>query len=114
MNPGQQRFFIALLPSEDVGQIARQIELRFAMVKNLSLMSTNERPYLATVARIAAQELKSLGAKNVRPDFTVVHFTGDKALLYLLNLWARTIFLVLMPIKEVVTIESNYIRALKK
>ncbi|MBC6418255.1 MAG: RNA methyltransferase [Prochloron sp. SP5CPC1] len=68
-------------------------------------MSTNERPYLATVARglepIAAQELESLGVKNVRPDFTVVHFLGHKILLYRVNLWARTIFRVLMPIKEI-------------
>jgi len=61
--------------------------------------------YFATVARglehIAAQELESLGAQNVTPDFTGVHFTGDKALLYKVNLWARTIFRVLMVIKEV-------------
>lgn len=61
--------------------------------------------YFATVARgleaIAAQELEELGAKNVRPDFTGVHFQGDKALLYRVNLWARTIFRVLVPIAEV-------------
>ena len=61
--------------------------------------------YFATVARsletIAAQELERLGAKKVRPDFTGVHFQGDRALLYRVNLWARTIFRVLMPIREV-------------
>jgi putative N6-adenine-specific DNA methylase len=61
--------------------------------------------YFATVARgleaIAAQELEQLGAKAVRPDFTGVHFQGDKALLYRVNLWARTIFRVLVPIAEV-------------
>ncbi|NES84661.1 MAG: RNA methyltransferase [Moorea sp. SIO2B7] len=61
--------------------------------------------YFATVARglenIAAQELEILGAKEVRTDFTGVHFRGDKTLLYRVNLWARTIFRVLMPIKEV-------------
>lgn len=61
--------------------------------------------YFATVARgleeIAAQELTSLGAKEVRPDFTGVHFQGDRALLYRVNLWARTIFRVLMPIAEI-------------
>ncbi|MGK7877810.1 MAG: class I SAM-dependent RNA methyltransferase [Xenococcaceae cyanobacterium] len=61
--------------------------------------------YFATVARslepIAAQELECLGARDIRPDFTGVHFTGDKALLYRVNLWARTIFRVLMPIREV-------------
>ncbi len=61
--------------------------------------------YFATVARsletIAAQELERLGAKKVRPDFTGVHFQGDRALLYRVNLWARTIFRILMPIREV-------------
>jgi len=59
--------------------------------------------YFATVARgledVAANELKSLGAKEVRPDFTGVHFTGDSALLYRVNLWSRIIFRVLVPIR---------------
>ena len=61
--------------------------------------------YFATVARgleeIAAQELEQLGAKEVSPDFAGVHFQGDKALLYRVNLWARTIFRLLVPIAEV-------------
>jgi len=60
--------------------------------------------YFATVARglesIAAQELERLGAQEVRPDFTGVHFVGDRALLYRVNLWSRTIFRVLVPIRE--------------
>lgn len=60
--------------------------------------------YFATVARglepIAAQELERLGAQEVRPGFTGVHFGGDRALLYRVNLWARTIFRVLVPIRE--------------
>lgn len=60
--------------------------------------------YFATVARslesIAAAEIESLGAKEVRPDFTGVHFVGDKATLYRVNLWARTIFRVLVPLRE--------------
>lgn len=60
--------------------------------------------YFATVAHgleaIAAQELEKLGAKEIKPDFSGVHFTGDKALLYRVNLWARTIFRVLVPIAE--------------
>lgn len=60
--------------------------------------------YFATVARslepLAAQELERLGAQEVRPDFTGVHFAGDKAMLYRVNLWARTIFRVLVPIRE--------------
>jgi putative N6-adenine-specific DNA methylase len=61
--------------------------------------------YFATVARgleeIAARELESLGAKEVIVDFTGVHFQGDKKLLYQVNLWARTIFRVLMPIAQI-------------
>jgi len=60
--------------------------------------------YFATVARglepIAAQELERLGAREVRPDFTGVHFVGDLALLYRVNLWARTIFRVLVNLRE--------------
>lgn len=60
--------------------------------------------YFATVARgleeIAAQELLSLGAIAVEPDFTGVHFQGDQRLLYRVNLWSRTLFRVLMPIRE--------------
>ncbi|MDY6802617.1 MAG: THUMP domain-containing protein [Cyanobacteriota bacterium] len=60
--------------------------------------------YFATTARgletIAAKELESLGAEDISPDFTGVHFSGDKALMYRVNLWARTIFRVLLPIAE--------------
>lgn len=61
--------------------------------------------YFATVARgleeIAARELEILGATEVRSDFAGVHFVGDKALLYRANLWARTIFRILVPIAKV-------------
>lgn len=61
--------------------------------------------YFATVARglepIAAAELEKLGASEVSTDFTGVHFQGDLALLYRVNLWCRTIFRVLLFIKEV-------------
>ena len=60
--------------------------------------------YFATVARglepIAAQELEFLGAQEVCPAFTGVHFAGDKEMLYRVNLWARTVFRVLVPIRE--------------
>ncbi|MEQ8465820.1 THUMP domain-containing class I SAM-dependent RNA methyltransferase [Coleofasciculus sp. E1-EBD-02] len=60
--------------------------------------------YFATVARglepIAAQELERLGAQEVHPDFTGVHFQGDTALMYRVNLWARTIFRVLVVLAE--------------
>ncbi|MDF0553786.1 THUMP domain-containing protein [Kamptonema sp. UHCC 0994] len=67
--------------------------------------------YFATVARglepIAAQELERLGAQDVRPDFTGVYFAGDRALLYRVNLWARTIFRVLVPIAEFQCYDSD-------
>ncbi len=62
------------------------------------------KDYFATVARglepIAAAELERLGAQEVRTEFTGVHFVGDKAMLYRVNLWARTVFRVLVPIRE--------------
>ena len=61
--------------------------------------------YFATVARgledIAAAELENLGAKEVTTSFTGVSFTGDKELLYKVNLWGRIIFRVLVPIDKV-------------
>ncbi len=71
--------------------------------------------YFATVARgleeIAAQELEELGAKKVCPDFAGVSFQGDKALLYRVNLWARTIFRVLVPIAEVKSYNSQQLHS---
>lgn len=56
--------------------------------------------YFATVARglepLAAQELEQLGAQSVTPGFCGVSFTGDRALLYRVNLWARLPFRILM------------------
>jgi len=58
--------------------------------------------YFATVQRglepLLAQELTSLGATEVQADFAGVHFTGDRPLLYLVNLWTRLAFRVLVPI----------------
>ncbi|XZN89107.1 MAG: THUMP domain-containing class I SAM-dependent RNA methyltransferase [Microcoleus sp.] len=75
--------------------------------------------YFATVARglenIAAQELEKLGAENVQPDFTGVYFSGDRALLYRVNLWSRTIFRVLVPIAEFQCYNSDMLyRAVQK
>ncbi|MGB3534053.1 MAG: THUMP domain-containing protein [Microcoleaceae cyanobacterium] len=60
--------------------------------------------YFATVARgleeIAAKELEQLGATNIQLEFTGVQFTGDRKLLYKVNLWSRIIFRVLMPIAK--------------
>ncbi len=64
-----------------------------------------DQNYFATVARgleaIAAQELESLGAKDVKPSFAGVAFQGDQTLLYRVNLWSRVVFRVLMPITQV-------------
>ncbi len=63
------------------------------------------KTYFATVARgleeIAAKELELLGAKEIKTDFTGVHFQGNKELFYRVNLWSRIIFRVLVPIEEV-------------
>jgi putative N6-adenine-specific DNA methylase len=60
--------------------------------------------YFATVARgleaLAAQELEQLGADSVEPGFCGVSFTGDRTLLYRVNLWARLPFRILMKLYE--------------
>jgi putative N6-adenine-specific DNA methylase len=60
--------------------------------------------YFATVARgleaLAAQELEQLGAGEVVPGFCGVHFTGDRTLLYRVNLWARLPFRILQQLDE--------------
>lgn len=60
--------------------------------------------YFATVARgletLAAQELEELGASSVEPGFCGASFTGDRALLYRVNLWARLPFRILMKVYE--------------
>ncbi|MEX0267509.1 class I SAM-dependent RNA methyltransferase [Leptolyngbyaceae cyanobacterium UHCC 1019] len=60
--------------------------------------------YFATVARgleaIAAQELAQLGADSVQPGFCGVSFTGDRALLYRVNLWARLPFRILVKLHQ--------------
>ncbi|OKH18089.1 THUMP domain-containing class I SAM-dependent RNA methyltransferase [[Limnothrix rosea] IAM M-220] len=61
--------------------------------------------YFATVARgveeIAAKELETLGAQEIRPDYCGVYFQGDRRLLYKVNLWSRLAFRVLVKIKRV-------------
>lgn len=71
----------------------------------MEIADSSNRPYFATVARgletIAAQELTSLGAQMVQPEFAGVSFCGDRQLLYRVNLWSRVIYRVLMPIAQV-------------
>jgi 23S rRNA (guanine2445-N2)-methyltransferase len=61
--------------------------------------------YFATCGRgiepVLAEELRALGAVDVRPGRGGVHFAGDRALLYQANLWLRTAIRVLQPILEV-------------
>jgi putative N6-adenine-specific DNA methylase len=58
--------------------------------------------YFATVARgleaLAVQELEQLGATAVTPGFCGVAFTGNRSLLYRVNLWARIPFRILMKL----------------
>ena len=60
--------------------------------------------FFATVARgleaIAATELEQLGARGVAPGFCGVAFSGDRELLYRVNLWARLPFRVLIKLAE--------------
>ena len=67
--------------------------------------------YFATVSRgleeVAAGELKRIGAEEVRPDFTGVHFKGDKELLYKANLWTRTTFRILQPIARIESFNAD-------
>jgi len=68
------------------------------------MTSSTTRAYFATVARglepIAARELHSLGEQNITEDYMGVHFSGDRELQYRVNLWARTILRLLMPMRE--------------
>jgi putative N6-adenine-specific DNA methylase len=60
--------------------------------------------YFATVARgleqIAAEELVELGAEKVEPGFCGVSFSGDRSLLYRVNLWARLPFRILLQLGQ--------------
>lgn len=60
--------------------------------------------YFATCARgiegVLAEELRVLGAVEVKPGRGGVHFSGDRLLLYQANLWLRTAIRVLQPILE--------------
>jgi putative N6-adenine-specific DNA methylase len=60
--------------------------------------------YFATVARgleeLAARELEEIGAKDIAVGFCGVSFSGDRELLYRVNLWARLPFRVLVKLGE--------------
>jgi len=60
--------------------------------------------YFATCARgleeVLADELRDLGAGDVKSGRGGAHFAGDQAVLYQANLWLRTAIRVLQPILE--------------
>jgi putative N6-adenine-specific DNA methylase len=60
--------------------------------------------YFATCAKgvepVLADELRDIGAGDVKPGHGGVRFSGDLALLYKANLWLRTAIRVLRPILE--------------
>ena len=60
--------------------------------------------FFATCARsvepVLADELRALGASDVKTGRGGVHFSGDRAMLYRANLWLRTAIRVLQPILE--------------
>ncbi|WP_035986706.1 THUMP domain-containing class I SAM-dependent RNA methyltransferase [Leptolyngbya sp. KIOST-1] len=67
--------------------------------------------FFATVARgletLAATELEHLGAEQVEPGFCGVAFTGDRALLYRVNLWSRLAFRVLLQLAEFPCVDAE-------
>ncbi|MBD2151508.1 RNA methyltransferase [Pseudanabaena sp. FACHB-1277] len=67
--------------------------------------------YFATVARgleaLAANELEELGAHAVETGFCGVSFTGDRQLLYRVNLWARLPFRILVKLDEFDCIDAE-------
>ncbi len=57
--------------------------------------------------QVLAEELQSLGAKNVDMLKRAVSFTGDQAMLYKANLCLRTALKILMPIHTFQAIDEN-------
>ncbi|MBK9193033.1 MAG: hypothetical protein IPM77_16880 [Crocinitomicaceae bacterium] len=49
---------------------------------------------------VLSQELKDLGAENIKAANRAVYFEGDKELLYRSNLWLRTAIAILVPVTE--------------
>jgi putative N6-adenine-specific DNA methylase len=66
--------------------------------------------YFATVARglenLAAAELTEMGATDIVPGFCGVSFSGDRELLYRVNLWARLPFRVLVKLGDLPSIDD--------
>ena len=64
------------------------------MAQTFSLSATT----LFGFEEILAEELKSLGAKNLRVQRRFVEFSGDQYIMYKANLWCRTAIRILKPI----------------
>jgi 23S rRNA (guanine2445-N2)-methyltransferase / 23S rRNA (guanine2069-N7)-methyltransferase len=68
------------------------------------MSSSTVRPLVAKtligLEQVLANELESLGARNVSTGKTVVYFEGNKRLLYLANLACRTAIRILLPIAK--------------
>ena len=65
---------------------------------------SNAFPLSATtlfgLEEILAEELRSLGAKNIRVQRRFVEFSGDQYIMYKANLWCRTAIRILKPISS--------------
>ena len=64
------------------------------MTQTFSLSATT----LFGLEEILAEELKSIGATNLRVQRRFVEFTGDQYIMYKANLWCRTAIRILKPI----------------
>ena len=113
MNPGQQRFFIALLPPEDVRQIARQIEQRFATVYNSRAVQKSP-PHITLQLPFhwSGSELPNLQQKLTKFALTQnpipVTLDGFGAFS------TRVIYINVIPTPELLTIQkklSNYLQS---
>lgn len=70
---------------------------------------------MAGLEDVLINELKELGAKNIKRGTRIVHITGDKKLLYSINYRCRTALRVLVPIKRFkIYTENNFYKKIKK
>lgn len=70
---------------------------------------------LAGLEPVLAEELKNLGAREIRPLKRAVSFSGDKAMLYRANYELRTALRVLMPIHSFSAYnERNYYEGIRE
>src|SRR5689334_22366877 len=65
-----------------------------------SLTSPLVAKTLIGLEQILSSELAALGAENVSTGKTVVHFQGNRRLMYLANLACRTAIRILLPVAK--------------